>query len=96
MHIYLRPLLGKRLPAFPAVQANSFRLFLQRNTITTEHTPQPLPFSRKKAKMTTTATTLKGQALDKVAFDSLMRRRMFYTPSFEVLSQSVLSTRLTS
>ncbi|CAJ2510426.1 Uu.00g051290.m01.CDS01 [Anthostomella pinea] len=34
--------------------------------------------------MTTTATTLKGQPLDRAAFDSMMRRRMFYTPSFEI------------
>ncbi|KAI0126659.1 hypothetical protein BJ170DRAFT_684241 [Xylariales sp. AK1849] len=34
--------------------------------------------------MTTTATTLKGQPLDKVALDGLLRRRMFYTPSFEI------------
>ncbi|KAK4143676.1 uncharacterized protein C8A04DRAFT_12195 [Dichotomopilus funicola] len=34
--------------------------------------------------MTTTATTLKGQPLDKAALESLLRRRMFYTPSFEI------------
>ncbi|KAK4151516.1 hypothetical protein C8A00DRAFT_35845 [Chaetomidium leptoderma] len=34
--------------------------------------------------MTTTATTLKGQPLDKAAVDSLLRRRLFYTPSFEI------------
>ncbi|KAI0857701.1 hypothetical protein F4860DRAFT_488697 [Xylaria cubensis] len=35
-------------------------------------------------KMTTTMTTLKGQPLDRLAVDSLMRRRMFYTPSFDI------------
>jgi hypothetical protein len=36
-------------------------------------------------KMTTEApTTLKGQPFDKVVLDGLLRRRMFYTPSFEV------------
>jgi glycyl-tRNA synthetase len=30
-----------------------------------------------------TATTLKGQPLDRPTLDSLLRRRMFYTPSFE-------------
>ncbi|AEO58039.1 hypothetical protein MYCTH_80528 [Thermothelomyces thermophilus ATCC 42464] len=34
--------------------------------------------------MTTTVTTLKGQPLDKAALESLLRRRMFYTPSFEI------------
>lgn len=39
---------------------------------------------KKLPKMTTTATTLKGQPLDKAALESLLRRRMFYTPSFEI------------
>lgn len=34
--------------------------------------------------MTTTATTLKGQPLDKPVLESMLRRRMFYTPSFEI------------
>ncbi|PFH57149.1 hypothetical protein XA68_15435 [Ophiocordyceps unilateralis] len=34
--------------------------------------------------MTTTATTLKGQPLEKPVLDALLRRRMFYTPSFEI------------
>ncbi|KAK0710939.1 glycyl-tRNA synthetase-like protein [Lasiosphaeris hirsuta] len=34
--------------------------------------------------MTTTATTLKGQPLDRNVLDSILRRRMFYTPSFEI------------
>ncbi|EOO02847.1 putative glycyl-trna synthetase protein [Phaeoacremonium minimum UCRPA7] len=34
--------------------------------------------------MTTTATTLKGQPLDRAILDSMLRRRMFYTPSFEI------------
>lgn len=37
-----------------------------------------------KSKMTTTATTLKGQPLDRAALDGMLRRRMFYTPSFEI------------
>ncbi|KAI8966884.1 glycyl-tRNA synthetase [Daldinia sp. FL1419] len=36
------------------------------------------------ADMTTTATTLKGQPLDRPALDSMLRRRMFYTPAFEI------------
>jgi glycyl-tRNA synthetase len=31
-----------------------------------------------------TATTLKGQPLDRAVLDSMLRRRMFYTPSFEI------------
>ncbi|TRX88339.1 hypothetical protein FHL15_010777 [Xylaria flabelliformis] len=34
--------------------------------------------------MTTTMTTLKGQPLDRLAVDGLLRRRMFYTPSFDI------------
>ena len=30
------------------------------------------------------ATTLKGQPLDRPTLDSLLRRRLFYTPSFEI------------
>jgi glycyl-tRNA synthetase (class II) len=29
-------------------------------------------------------TTLKGQPFDRQVLDSMLRRRMFYTPSFEV------------
>ncbi|POR37917.1 Putative glycine--tRNA ligase [Tolypocladium paradoxum] len=46
-----------------------------------------VPKSRKRhddAVMTTTATTLKGQPLDKPVLDAMLRRRMFYTPSFEI------------
>lgn len=34
--------------------------------------------------MATSATTLKGQPLDRPSLDSMLRRRMFYTPSFEI------------
>lgn len=34
--------------------------------------------------MASTATTLKGQPLDKPTLDAMLRRRMFYTPSFEI------------
>ncbi len=40
--------------------------------------------SRYDPSMTTTATDLKGQPLDKAALESLLRRRLFYTPSFEI------------
>ncbi|KAK4238944.1 hypothetical protein C8A03DRAFT_14634 [Achaetomium macrosporum] len=39
---------------------------------------------KKQPNMTTMATTLKGEPLDKAALESLLRRRMFYTPSFEI------------
>ncbi|CVK89199.1 probable glycine--tRNA ligase GRS1 [Fusarium mangiferae] len=39
---------------------------------------------RRKDKMTSAATTLKGQPLDKAVLESILRRRMFYTPSFEI------------
>ncbi|EGY14691.1 glycyl-tRNA synthetase [Verticillium dahliae VdLs.17] len=34
--------------------------------------------------MSSTATTLKGQPLDRPVLDALLRRRMFFTPSFEI------------
>ncbi|KAL2752737.1 hypothetical protein ACRALDRAFT_1036771 [Sodiomyces alcalophilus JCM 7366] len=34
--------------------------------------------------MTSTATTLKGQPLDRPVLDALLRRRMFFTPAFEI------------
>ncbi|KAB5558208.1 hypothetical protein GE09DRAFT_963690 [Coniochaeta sp. 2T2.1] len=34
--------------------------------------------------MSSTATTMKGQPLDKPVLESMLRRRMFYTPSFEI------------
>ena len=44
-----------------------------------------VPKSKKKQtdKMSS-GTTLKGQPLDKAALESMLRRRMFYTPSFEI------------
>ncbi|CAI4219546.1 unnamed protein product [Parascedosporium putredinis] len=35
-------------------------------------------------KMASTATTLKGQPLDRALLDQTLRRRLFYTPSFEI------------
>lgn len=42
------------------------------------------PKNHKLSKMSSTATTLKGQPLDKAILDAMLRRRMFYTPSFEI------------
>ncbi|KAF4783706.1 glycyl-tRNA synthetase [Colletotrichum scovillei] len=36
------------------------------------------------SKMTTTATTLKGQPLDRQTLDAMLRRRLFFTPAFEI------------
>ena len=41
------------------------------------------PTTEKVTPIMATATTLKGQPLDRPTLDSLLRRRMFYTPSFE-------------
>jgi glycyl-tRNA synthetase len=40
--------------------------------------------TKNRSKMATTTTTLKGQPLDKAVLDSMLRRRLFYTPSFEI------------
>lgn len=46
--------------------------------------PQPkVPVNKTDLKMAT-ATTKTGQPLDREALDSMLRRRLFYTPSFEV------------
>ncbi|KAL7937667.1 hypothetical protein V8C35DRAFT_293163 [Trichoderma chlorosporum] len=46
---------------------------------------QPLkPQKPNTGAMSSSATTLKGQPLDKVVLDAMLRRRMFYTPSFEI------------
>ncbi|KAI1129053.1 glycyl-tRNA synthetase [Nemania abortiva] len=42
------------------------------------------PSKKQPSAMTTTATTLKGQPLDRATLDGMLRRRMFYTPSFEI------------
>ncbi|KAI1345518.1 hypothetical protein F5Y01DRAFT_300299 [Xylaria sp. FL0043] len=67
------------------------RPLLLRNTFTTT-TAQSRKFKvnyktnpdSSSTKMTTTMTTLTGQPLDRAAVDGLLRRRMFYTPSFDI------------
>ncbi|KAK4196737.1 putative glycyl-tRNA synthetase [Triangularia verruculosa] len=44
----------------------------------------PQTNKKKPEKMSTDATTLKGQPLDRAALESMLRRRLFYTPSFEI------------
>ncbi|KAI1105894.1 glycyl-tRNA synthetase [Jackrogersella minutella] len=60
--------------------------FCSRNFTTSKPTSYAYQVQRstKHLKMTTTATTLKGQPLDRPTLDSILRRRMFYTPSFEI------------
>lgn len=60
------------LRGFPAFTASAPRQYFQ------VHKPKNKP------KMTTTATTLKGQPLDRAVLESMLRRRLFYTPSFEI------------
>ncbi|KAF7957890.1 hypothetical protein EAE96_003457 [Botrytis aclada] len=57
----------------------TFRTF----TATTPHHKYQAPKQKKDTTMSTT-TTLKGQPLDRQVLDSMLRRRMFYTPSFEI------------
>ena len=83
----LRPPLSSR-PTFSRATtlspATASRLF----SCTRQRDRYQVPTSRKghnaSSKMTSTATTLKGQPLDKAILESMLRRRMFYTPSFEI------------
>jgi glycyl-tRNA synthetase len=58
--------------AFSPLSVLTFRLYSKQST------------SKSAVAMSTTATTLKGQPLDRPALDAMLRRRLFYTPSFEV------------
>lgn len=73
------------------IAANCHRQFTYRPPLQRAQPPQ----SRlsKAAKMTTTATTLKGQPLDRTILDGVLRRRMFYTPSFEVMPRFLSTDR---
>ncbi|KAI0394625.1 glycyl-tRNA synthetase [Xylariaceae sp. FL0594] len=55
-----------------------FRRSYSSNEKSRKTTPPPT------AKMPADTTTLKGQPFDRAALDSLLKRRMFYTPSFEI------------
>ncbi|KAI1816275.1 glycyl-tRNA synthetase [Poronia punctata] len=81
----------------PSLTANSRKSYnigqLLRSTPTAvPFPPSPLlplrayskPSRKKPPDMTTTATTLKGQPLDRPTLDAMLRRRLFYTPSFEI------------
>ncbi|KAK3322506.1 hypothetical protein B0H66DRAFT_554559 [Apodospora peruviana] len=82
IHLYRSSLWSKGLQVFPVVSTCPLTTSILRRTFTT--TRQQYKAVPPKPKMSTDATTLKGQPLDKAAFDALMRRRMFFTPSFEI------------
>lgn len=72
----------------------AFGLAHERNLATSRHAAYSTQFKiRDKKDKTThrnhkmaaaTATTLKGQPLDRQLLDTMLRRRMFYTPAFEI------------
>ena len=85
------PLVGTALNFHTVTTPRVSRFPVRRFTALAPSTPRSYAFQKytpsKKKKpptMTTTATTLKGQPLDKAALESLLRRRLFYTPSFEI------------
>lgn len=63
---------------FPRVASRNFTLSTQRYKF---QAPKP---STKNPPPNMTSTTLKGQPLDRPTLDSMLRRRLFYTPSFEI------------
>lgn len=85
----LSPLVGTAFNLHKLV-ANPRVIPVRRFTALAASAPRSYAFQKyttskkKQPKMTTTATTLKGEPLDKAALDAMLRRRMFYTPSFEI------------
>lgn len=75
-HVYL---CARRLPRSPSSSPRHFVTTPSFNAFQIQKS------NKKKTNiMTTQATTLKGQPLDKPVLESMLRRRMFYTPSFEI------------
>lgn len=75
----------------PCVPTSQFRLRSFATAVTKpRQLPQAVkskthvPRNTKTGEGMASATTLKGQFLDRPTLDSLLRRRMFYTPSFEI------------
>jgi glycyl-tRNA synthetase len=75
--------------AFPRIsrtastfQKSSSQILCRSFTATAQVCRYQIPKSKSPPAMAAT-TTLKGQPLDRPTLDSLLRRRMFYTPSFE-------------
>lgn len=67
-------------------QTFSHRITLRSFTATAQNNKYQLPIFKKQKgpKPIMSTTTLKGQPLDRPTMDSMLRRRMFYTPSFEI------------
>jgi glycyl-tRNA synthetase len=87
----LPPLVGLALNLHKVAAPRVFRFPVRSFTALAPSAPRSYAFAKftpskkkKQPTMTTTATTLKGQPLDKAALESLLRRRLFYTPSFEI------------
>ncbi|KAL8349683.1 hypothetical protein RB598_005177 [Gaeumannomyces tritici] len=57
---------------------------LQKKYIHTPPTKNTRRPKQEKFNMAPPATTLKGEPLDRPALDTMLRRRMFYTPSYEI------------
>ncbi|KAL0473147.1 glycyl-tRNA synthetase [Neurospora intermedia] len=64
----------------PRISSTSLRSF----SLSTSHYRFQVYVKKQNTKMTSTATTLKGQPLDKGALESMLRRRMFFAPSFDI------------
>jgi len=59
--------------------------FAARTFSTTPHCNKyQIPQRKKNTEPIMATTTLKGQPFDRPVLDSMLRRRMFYTPSFEI------------
>src|SRR5450432_3838683 len=77
----MRPFCRVFQPAL-GIQPRASQVLLRSFTATAQLNKYQTPKSREPPAMTS-VTTLKGQPLDRPTLDSLLRRRMFYTPSFE-------------
>ena len=63
---------------------NKSRLQVASRSFTAAPNRNRFQISKKQTPEMASTTTLKGQPLDRPVFDSMLRRRMFYTPSFEI------------
>src|SRR5277367_3625286 len=72
-----------RIPRTALTFQNSSSQILSRSFTTSAAVYRYQVRKLKSAPAMATAKTLKGQPLDRPTLDSLLRRRMFYTPSFE-------------
>jgi glycyl-tRNA synthetase len=62
--------------SIPSLSSRSFAATIQNNKFQVPKFKSPPPVMA--------TTTLKGQPFDRPVLDSMLRRRMFYTPSFEI------------